>query len=246
VKTVKSAESKAVADPGAFFADALKTNMAAHGITVVGQVRRRDQLPAGWTIEPGGVPVANVVSVHVTSMRDVLWRINKSSQNLFAEAMMKYQGRAYAAEHGRSGEKGSWQNGAEAVRAFLRRERIDESGYTFIDGSGLDRGNRVTTRGQTDLLAAMSRHRYAAAFGQSLAAAGRDGTVGKRMNDLAGRVFAKTGYIGGVRALSGYVRTTRDQWLAFSIIYNKIPGDVNPYEALQDEACRLLVNGSTQ
>jgi D-alanyl-D-alanine carboxypeptidase/D-alanyl-D-alanine-endopeptidase (penicillin-binding protein 4) len=60
------------------------------------------------------------------------------------------------------------------------------------------------------------------------------------MTDLAGRVFAKTGYIGGVRSLSGYVKTGEGKWLVFSIIYNGIPGDVKPYEELQDQAVRLL------
>jgi D-alanyl-D-alanine carboxypeptidase/D-alanyl-D-alanine-endopeptidase (penicillin-binding protein 4) len=128
-----------------------------------------------------------------------------------------------------------------AVKAFLRRQGVNDADYTLADGSGLSRMNRVTTRGQTDLLAAMSRHPHADVFRESLPIAGTDGTISKRMKDLAGRVYAKTGFISGVRALSGYARTADDRWLAFSIIYNKIPGDVKPFEALQDEACRILV-----
>ena len=61
------------------------------------------------------------------------------------------------------------------------------------------------------------------------------------MKDVRGHVFAKTGYIGGVRACSGYVKTRAGKWLVFSIIYNEIDGSVTPYEALQDEAIRVLV-----
>ena len=49
------------------------------------------------------------------------------------------------------------------------------------------------------------------AFRNSLAKGGVDGTLQKRYAGLDGRVFAKTGYIEGVRALSGYVRTFDDQ-----------------------------------
>lgn len=234
----KELESRCVTDPGLFFADALRTNLAAHGIAVDGETKRADK-PLGGHLEP---PADKVVATYSTPLTDVLWRINKSSQNLFAEAMCKYQGRAYAIENGQPDARGSWENGSAAVKAFLRRQGIDDSKYVILDGSGLSKGDRVTTRGHSDLLAAMFKHKYADAFRNSLAAAGKDGTIGKRMPDLAGKVFAKTGYIGGVRALSGYAQTRQGKWLAFSIIYNKIPGPVKPYEELQDEAVRALVD----
>jgi D-alanyl-D-alanine carboxypeptidase/D-alanyl-D-alanine-endopeptidase (penicillin-binding protein 4) len=136
---------------------------------------------------------------------------------------------------------GSWSSGGEATHEFLKRNGIDDSRYVLVDGSGLARGNRVTARLITDLFVVMHSHRYSELFFSTLPIGGRDGTIAKRMKDIEGHVFAKTGYIGGVRALSGYVRTRRGQWLAFSIIYNNIPGSVAPFEALQDDACRVLV-----
>jgi len=229
-------ESKAVLDPGAFFADALRTNLRSHGIEIAGQIRRADR-PLGGS---GGPRADQLVAVHKTSLRDILKRINKNSQNLFAEALCKYQGQAFEREGGRTNARGSWENGEAAVKAFLQRIGVDPARYTIADGSGLSRLNRVTTRGQTELLLFMSRHPHADVFRQSLAITGVDGTIAKRNKAIAGRVFAKTGYIGGVRALSGYIHTRDNRWLTFSIIYNRIPGDVKPYEALQDEACRLL------
>ena len=229
-------ESKAILDPGMFFADALRTNLASHGIAIQGETRRADRSLGG---DAGPTP-QQIVAVHVTPMTDILRRINKNSQNLFAEAVCKYQGRAFDRERGIADACGSWENGAAAVKAFLHKIGVDESTYTIADGSGLSRQNRVTTRGQTQLLLAMSRHPHADVFRESLSIAGVDGTIGKRNKEIAGRVFAKTGYIGGVRALSGYVHTRDDRWLIFSIIYNQIPGDVKPYEQLQDEACRSM------
>ena len=174
-------------------------------------------------------------------MRDIIGRINTNSQNFFAEALCKLTGQAFAARHGRQ-VPGSWADGDKAVRAFLHRCKIDDQQLELADGSGLSVDNRVTARMLTDLLAAMRRRPDSAVFVDSLAQGGVNGTLQKRFAGLEGRVFAKTGYISGVRALSGYVRTAADEWLAFSIIYNKIPGDVKPYEALQDEAVRLLVD----
>jgi D-alanyl-D-alanine carboxypeptidase/D-alanyl-D-alanine-endopeptidase (penicillin-binding protein 4) len=229
-------ESKPVTDPAAFFADALRTHLNARGITIDGETKKADKPLAGSPIPPAG----KVVAVHETSMPDVLWRINKSSQNLFAEAACKYLGRQFRADNGVD-EPGSWKSGADAVAAFLKRNDIDTNGLVVADGSGLSRDNRLTARLQSDLLVAMSKHKEAEAFRNSLAVGGKDGTIGKRMTDLTGHVFAKTGYIGGVRALSGYVKTKQGKWLVFSIIYNGIDGSVKPYEELQDEAVRTLV-----
>ena len=42
-----------------------------------------------------------IIAVHETKMSDILSRINKNSQNLFAECLCKMTGQAYEARHGR-------------------------------------------------------------------------------------------------------------------------------------------------
>jgi D-alanyl-D-alanine carboxypeptidase/D-alanyl-D-alanine-endopeptidase (penicillin-binding protein 4) len=222
-------ESKPVTDPGAFFADALRTHLESNGISIVGLTERATPPPELLGTQYG------VVATHETKMSDILWRVNKNSQNLFAEALCKLLGKAASGQ-------ASWETGGAAVGEFLKRHRIDGDGVRVVDGSGLSRENRVTTRAITELLTTMNRHKHADAFRNSLAVAGRDGTIRNRMKDVEGRVLAKTGFIGGVRSLSGYAQTRSGNWLAFSIIYNNIPGDVKPFEALQDEACRLMVD----
>jgi D-alanyl-D-alanine carboxypeptidase/D-alanyl-D-alanine-endopeptidase (penicillin-binding protein 4) len=234
LKTTKL-ESKAVTDPGAFFADALRTRMTAAGITVDRIVH------AGSPLGDSEVPAEDkVVAVHETPYIDIQNRICRNSQNLFAECADKALGKAYCTLKGDPGP-GTWEKGEAAVKAFLRSYHVDDKAFRIVDGSGLSREDRVTARGITELLAAMYRHRYATAFRESLAQPGKDGTLGKgRLEELKGRVWAKTGYIGGVRSLSGYVHTKHGKWLAFSFIYNEIPGSVKRYEALQDDAVRLL------
>ena len=150
-------------------------------------------------------------------------------------------GQAYAARQGRR-VPGSWADGDQAIRAFLRKCEIDDRQLVVADGSGLSEDNKLTSRLLTDLFAVTLSQPAGRSFLDSLAKGGVNGSLQKRFAGLEGRVFAKTGYIGGVRALSGYVRTNQDQWLTFSIIYNNIPGSVKPYEALQDEAVRLLIH----
>ncbi len=228
--------SKPVTDPGAFFADALRANLKSHGIEIAGPTTRA-------TTSLGGTPVPpsdKIISTHETSFPDILSRINKNSQNLFAEALSKYQGRAFAAAHGQD-VPGSWKLGGDSVRAFLEKNHIDDSKLVYVDGSGLSHSNRVTTRLITDELAVMYRHPDHEVYFNSLAVGGKDGTIGKRMDDLQGHIFGKTGFVNGVRALSGYIKTRDDKWLTFSIIFNKLPGNVGPAEDVQDNVCRVLV-----
>ena len=79
----------------------------------------------------------------------------------------------------------------------------------------------------------------------SLARAGIDGTLSKRMTTAPckGRIIAKTGYINGVSCLSGYVLDkTGKPAMAFSIMANDMPGRVAPAKALQESICQMLVN----
>ena len=236
VQKRKELSSKPVIDPGAFFADALRTNLESHGITIAGPTERSRQ-PLGGSADP---PKEKIIATHETKMADVLNRICKNSNNLFADALCKYQGRAMELSRGKD-VPGSWANGGESVHAFLQKNKIDDSQFVIVDGSGLARANRVTTRLISDELVVMHRHRYHDAFFTALPIGGKDGTIAKRMPDLQGHVFAKTGFIGGVRSLSGYVKTKDGKWLVFSIIFNKLPGSVAPAEDVQDNVCRVLV-----
>ena len=51
---------------------------------------------------------------------------------------------------------------------------------------------------------------------------GHDGTLSNRFGDspAAGRVYAKTGSLSHVSALSGYIRRNDGDWVAFSILVN--------------------------
>ena len=55
---------------------------------------------------------------------------------------------------------------------------------------------------------------------------------------------AKSGYIGGVSALSGYVQTSSGRILAFSILINDVPDGVSNrlMKTVQDDICRDLVD----
>jgi len=226
----------AVPDPGAFFASALRTALAAKGIRIDGRTRR-----ARIRNHDGSLPSdCRLIAEHRTPLASALRLCNKSSQNLFAECLLKRIGYEYARRTGQGEPVGSWTNGRQAVRAFLWKLGIDPIGLVIDDGSGLSRDNRLNARHLTEVLKYMFTHPHAGVFLQSLSVNGVDGTLKRRMTDIKGRVRAKTGYIRGVRTLSGYVTTRAGTTLCFSILFNDIPGGTAPYNRMHDEICRLL------
>jgi D-alanyl-D-alanine carboxypeptidase/D-alanyl-D-alanine-endopeptidase (penicillin-binding protein 4) len=222
--------SKPVEDPSTFTADAFRTYLAARGITVHGQTLRA---PVGAAED------AEVIATHVTPIAVELKRLNKSSQNFFAEAICKHTGFAYEHWKALPDQSASWKSGGEAIHNFLEINGIDHGELVVADGSGLSRENRVTARMLTDLLALMHRHVDGKVFFDSLPISGTDGTLRNRLKDIAGVVHAKTGSIGGVRALSGYIEKD-GRTLIFSILANDIPGDEDKTVAKMDEAVREM------
>jgi D-alanyl-D-alanine carboxypeptidase/D-alanyl-D-alanine-endopeptidase (penicillin-binding protein 4) len=174
-------------------------------------------------------------------MSDVIKRVNKSSQNFMAEALDKLCGEALRRDEGGRAPGTSWEAGERAARAFLVRIGVDAGPLRMVDGSGLSRQNRVTARLISDLLAAMSEHRYAKVFRESLPVGGVDGTLKKRLGAVKGRVWGKTGTIGGVRSLSGYAETVDGRTVAFSILCNDIKGDEEGFLKRIDAAAEAIV-----
>ncbi len=230
-------KSKPVEDPGAFFADALRTNLKSHGIEVLGSIRAAEAHLDGQLVPAE----EKIVAFHESKIEDILARINKPSQNLFAEMLCKATGRDFRLQQGKD-EAGSWLNGKFAIKAFFKEAGINAHPLVVADGSGLSHNNRVTTKMVSSLLLHMHNHPDAEIFFNSLTIGGVDGTISKRFTDVPGKVRGKTGYISGVRALSGYIQTDAGPTVIFSILYNEFSGSAKPYEKLQDEAVTLVMH----
>jgi D-alanyl-D-alanine carboxypeptidase/D-alanyl-D-alanine-endopeptidase (penicillin-binding protein 4) len=230
--------SVAVADPVAFFAGAFRQALRAQGIMMNGEVRTgrvrlaNGRLPPEWT----------VLAEYRTPLADVLTRAGKDSQNLFAEALLKRLGYEWARRTGQAEAVGTWTSGRAAVLDFAARMGLPLAEADYHDSSGLSRDNRMSAAQAVDLLRLMYRHPARDLFVNSLAAAARDGTLKKRMGDTGGSVYAKTGYLSGVRTMSGYVVTPAGRWFAFSVLFNGIKGQTGPFNDLHDNLCRLLIN----
>ncbi len=204
----------AVNDPTIFFGFALRSALGERGIAPDAGVVRR-------TLDARSLTGAALLLDFRTPLREVLWRANTFSQNMFADCLLKSLA-AYDAGGQRSARPGSWEGGAAATLATLQRIGVETGGMVLRDGSGLSHENRVTARQVAQLLTVMQQGRHAGAFAASLAQAGADGTMRNRFKEahFRGRLIGKTGTIRGVSTLAGYVLVGDKPALAFAVLVN--------------------------
>jgi D-alanyl-D-alanine carboxypeptidase/D-alanyl-D-alanine-endopeptidase (penicillin-binding protein 4) len=217
----------AVADPASCAAAVFASVLEAKGVRVAsGIATTRAPLPDGARVLAAydGIPMAEVIRV-----------VNKESQNLHAEMLLRLVGSRLKGE-------GSAERGHEAVAEVMKRLGVEDAGWGLADGSGLARTDLLTPHGLVTLLAAMDRHPHALAFRDSLAVAGVDGTLEKRMRGTPAekRVLAKTGSLQLANALAGYVTTTRGERLAFAVVVNNHAARAREAVAAIDRIAVLL------
>ena len=212
-----------VPDPFFYFGDAMRRVLEKNGIEVGGFVLR------------GGVPArAEKIFTHFSEpLESVVREYNKESVNIIGESVTKALGAEFY------GPPGSWEKGTRAIRKYLREAGVG-SGATIVDGSGLSRLNRISAKQIVDVLVGAYRNpEISSEFFDSLSVAGADGTLKERFFAARGRIYAKTGYLRGARALSGYVFGTDGGVYAFSVISNGMGKRAN---ALQTVLLGELVN----
>ena len=149
-------------------------------------------------------------------VRDWIFPILNTSQNLFAEMLLKQLGKRF-------GRGGSWKEGLAVERRFLIDSvRIDSTEFYLSDGSGLSSANLISPQAFTRLLRYIRAHPRYATFAPGLPQAGGTGNLRTRFvsTPLEGRVRAKTGSIAGVNTLAGYIDRPDGKPITFAVEVN--------------------------
>ena len=224
-------EALAIEDPAEFAATLFRQLLENRGIAIYGQQRtRHTELASLSTVtvtamapsRGGDEPARSLqpkplvlASYQSKPLVEDLRVINKVSQNLHAEILLRLLGRE-------KGTAGTVEGGLEVLSGFLNKVGIPRDQYVFYDGSGLSRQNLVTPDAVVRLLRYASLQPWASSYRDTLPLAGVDGSLAGRFKNPSdqGRIYAKTGSLGGVKTLSGYAITDRGDQIAFSILSN--------------------------
>ena len=143
------------------------------------------------------------------------WFLQKSV-NLFGEAFVKtiaYEKTGF----------GSADTGINIIKDFWSKNGIEKSALNIIDGSGLSPANRVTTNALITVMQYAKKQNWFASFYNAL--------------PIQHDIKMKSGYIGGVRSYTGYVKSKSGAEYTFAFIINNYDG--NP-GAVREKMWKLL------
>lgn len=221
----------AIEKPAAYFGFLLAEELRRRDIAIHGDLLET-AIPKGASFHP--------VAEYRTPLKRVLWRCNKDSFNLAAEALLKTVA-AYATKGRRLG---SWNVGQRVVGTYLTSLGLPEDEFYFDDASGLSHRNRMSARVLAQTLYAMYKGDCWELYKESLAVGGVDGTLRKyrsfQQPPYQGNILGKTGYISGVKSFSGVCLVDGRSYF-FSILANKAKG--NTREAINRIAQAIFDNG---
>lgn len=218
-----------VEDPADYAAYRLAELLRARGVNVTGKTRSLYRLPGGAALADTNA----ALRLTPPPLADDVRIINKDSQNVYAELMLRRVGAAQG--------DGSVEGGLKAVEAMLAQAGVPRTAWDFSDGSGMSTYNRVSPRATVQLLRWASGQPWGSQWRQSFPVGGQDGTLARRYaaTPLQGKIFAKTGTVNGASALSGYLVTAKGKTLIFSFYVADIPGD-GSVTAIVDKVLLLI------
>lgn len=220
-------------NPTQYFVVTLKAILEQKGITVSGFASDLDDI----TNALDQSQAKPLFTHHSVFLKDIIKVVNKNSHNFYAEQLLKtigFEKKGY----------GSSSRGIEAVKATLNEIGINTDNMEIVDGSGLSRLNLISPTQISVLLNYMYKSEVFTYYYNSLPVGGVDGTLANRVRKTRAQnnVRAKTGYINGVRSISGYIFTGDKEPIAFSIIANNFTVPVVLADNLQDLICIRIAN----
>ena len=248
-------EDLAVNDAALFAAQAFAAALRDRGVAVLGRPRaersEKSELPATAASSDASRPATppkppddelpEVASLQSAPLSEIVAVVNKVSQNLHAEMLLRELGFAAMGA-------GTQASGVAARKAFLAEAGVTEkeTGYVLEDGSGLARQDLITPQSTVALLRYMWTRPEREAWLASLPIGGVDGSLEHRMAKLshAERIHAKTGSLSHVVSLSGYAEPRPGRWLAFSILINGATAPPREASGFLDQVCALILDES--
>jgi D-alanyl-D-alanine carboxypeptidase/D-alanyl-D-alanine-endopeptidase (penicillin-binding protein 4) len=191
--------------PAAYAARRLWAALKARGVSIHG--------PPGTAPTPAGATL--LARVPSPTMTQLLGLMLPPSDNFLAETLLKVLGARLAGA-------GSTAAGAAVVAQTMTS--LLGIHPRVVDGSGLSTANQTSPFEVASLLVALAPTPTGTVLRNSLAVAGRSGTLRRRMRHTgaAGRCVGKTGTLTGASNLVGYCQSAGGHLLAFAIFTDGI------------------------
>lgn len=194
--------------PPLYFSEALKSALKEIGCAVSGGIyRSKGMRVKQLVLDYSSKPLAEIIA-----------DMNKFSNNMIAEQLVKFLGARFV------GEPGTTTKGIYVMRKYLSDIGIPPTSCHIVNGSGLSYDNRMSAYQFLKIIYDMYRDKKLwLAFYDSLSIAGKDGTLKNnyRKSVLYGKLRAKTGSVSSVRSIAGVIPSADGELIAYAILLNE-------------------------
>jgi D-alanyl-D-alanine carboxypeptidase/D-alanyl-D-alanine-endopeptidase (penicillin-binding protein 4) len=224
-------EYAAVENPTLLFVNAFREALARKGVFVSGAAMDIDALVKPLDLSRAETWVTDQ-SAPLTEIADALL---KWSRNGYAETLLW--------SLSPPGAPASEAEGLKVLRETLTTLGLALGQYGAFDGSGLSRYDMVSAEALAGLLTKVwNEPALIGPYKSALPVAGAAGSLETRMKGTPAenRVWAKTGSMFNIRALSGYVLTADEEPLVFSFLANNYTVPSKDIDEMMDKALARL------
>lgn len=224
-------ESLSVLNASLYFMDTFKKYLEDGGITLSGRIILDDQSHE-W--DSGQYKVLGMHESY--PLGDLIRNINKDSDNFYSEMILK----TMAAEEFQL--QGSTELGIQLVENYAASVGMDTTKIEMSDASGMSPSTLITVEDLSSLLVRMQKEEYFDVYRNSLSTAGIDGSLQHRFKGtpIRGKIHGKTGYVSGVRALSGYMESATGRPLIFCVITNNYTEKTSYIDLVQESILQQI------
>ncbi len=159
----------------------------------------------------------------------------EKSSNLSAETIYKLAGAV------KSSSTGSDLNAFEVFNEFYKGIGMDIKNIKLSDGCGVSRYDLIYADWMTEALNKLYKMKNFEKFKELLAQPG-EGTLSKRLFDLRGDTWLKTGSLNNISTLTGYVKSQDGHLYSVAILTENYTKDNSEVKAFEDELIKLIYN----
>jgi len=227
-------ESLSVMNAPLFFMDTFKKYLEDGDIELGGRILIDNR-------EPVAGDNYRVLERHESPpLKELLKEVNKESNNFYTEMMLK----TAAAEHFQT--KGTTELGISLVKEYAFDMGMDTTKIEMTDGSGMSPSTLIKVQDISKMLVDIRKDSsFFNIYKETLSRPGIDGSLENRFkkHPVRHHILGKTGYVSGVRALSGYLKSSTGKPLIFSIVTNNFTEKTSYIDVLHERVLKEIYSG---
>ena len=196
-------------NPGLILVRDFTKILRQNGITVEGTETYLSEKPAN-------APVRTLLFNHESEpLSEIIRHTEQESDNLYAEMLFRTFGSRY-------GLPCTIHNACDFMREYWKNRGVSFRSARILDGCGLAPQEVISPSMYVQLLRYMYGSKYKEVFLASLPCSGESGTLSSflRDTDLHGKVYAKSGTIGGTKNYAGYIFLPDGRVWVFAVMVN--------------------------